>query len=306
MVRAPVCPISFPIRQGDVMTCPSRSRRHLFLWAFLAVVVLGLGVTLSLDAQTTGFNEREVRSEPIAGDKGTVWTLDFKFKDPRVITVNVPGRGTRVCWYMWYQVINRGDEPRMFIPSFELVTLDHPGAFQDELLLSVQEAIKQQEDPTGYQKIKNSVTISSEPIPPSNEKDSFPKAITGVAIWDASRTFPKKGDEREKQLNETTRFSIFVSGLSNGWVLVDPVPAGPNTAPIVRRKTLQLNFKREGGRFGVSSKEILWEAPSKWIYRVSPLRIPDQVPKAGAWLQPSTPWLASEFSLKSLRYHHGS
>lgn len=288
------------------MTRPCPSRRHLLLWTFLGVVALALGITLSLDAQTTGFNEREVKSEPIAGDKGTVWTLDFKFKDPRVITVKVPGRGTRVCWYMWYQVINRGAEPRLFIPSFELVTLDTPGAFQDELLLSVQDAIKREEDLTGYQNIKNSVTISSEPVPPSKEENAFPRAVTGVAIWDASRIFPKKGDEPDKQLNETTRFSIFVSGLSNGWVLVDPVPAGPNATPIVRRKTLQLNFKREGGRFGVSSKEMFWEPPSKWIYRVSPLRIPTELPKMGAEWQSGPRWLAHEFSLDALRYNHGT
>ena len=45
-----------------------------------------------------------------------------------------------------------------------LATLDHPGVYKDEVLPSVQEAIQKVEDRTGYQDIKNSVTIASKPI----------------------------------------------------------------------------------------------------------------------------------------------
>ena len=95
-------------------------------------------------------------------DKNAVWNLDLKFKDPRMIRVYVPGQGTRIYWYLWYQVINRTGEPRKFIPYFEIVTLDYPAAFADGIYPTVEDAIRKLEDPTGYRRIKNSVTISAE------------------------------------------------------------------------------------------------------------------------------------------------
>jgi hypothetical protein len=253
-------------------------------WTLALLAVAGLALTLGLVealGQTTTFNEREVKSEASALDdpKLDVWALDFRFKDPRLIKVNVPGRGTRICWYLWYQVINRTKEPRLFIPDFELVTLDYPAVYQDEILPSVQEEIKKLEDPTGYQNIKNSVTIASEPIPVSlPEEKGYPKAVTGVAIWDGSSADPSVRPEGKKDLADSTKFSIFVSGLSNGWVLVDPLVAGKAEPPVVRRKTLQLNFQRIGSRGSIDSREISFRPPAEWIYRASQIRPPAEVP----------------------------
>jgi len=166
--------------------------------ALLVAGVAALALHLThASGQTTTFNEREVKSEasPLDDPKLDVWALDFRFKDPRLIKVHVPGRGTRICWYLWYQVINRTKEPRLFIPDFELVTLDPPAVYHDEILPSVQEAIKKIEDPTGYQKIRNSVTIAAELIPMSRPAgEAFPQAITGVAIWDCSPGYEKPRD----------------------------------------------------------------------------------------------------------------
>ena len=59
---------------------------------------------------------------------------------PRLIAVDVPGRGRKVCWYMWYQVTNNTSEPRFFVPEFELVTHDVPKnpVFRDQVLPTVQ------------------------------------------------------------------------------------------------------------------------------------------------------------------------
>jgi hypothetical protein len=233
--------------------------RHIIL-ALLVAGAAGVGLGLAANP-----NEREVKPGPDVLDKddisnpdGKLWCLDFKFKDPRIITVDVPGKGRRVCWYLWYQVINRTKEPRTFIPDFELVTLDKNTVHHDQVLPRVQEAIRQVEDPTDYLKIKNSVTIASEPIPVSKE-EAIPKAITGVAIWDDVNP-------------ESQRFSIFVSGLSNGWAVTDPV--GNDKDPVVRRKTLQLNFKRLGDKFTIESKDIQFIPPAQWIYRASSLKLP--------------------------------
>jgi hypothetical protein len=210
-------------------------------------------------------NEREVKPEANVQDQdkinapdSKVWVLDFKFKDPRLIKVDVPGRGQKVCWYLWYQVINNTGEPRTFIPDFELVTHDRNTVHHDQILPSVQEAIRQIEDPQNYLKIKNSVTISAEPIPASRP-NAVPRAVTGVAIW----------DDIDPDANH---YSIFVAGLSNGWSLTDPIP--PATKPVIRRKTLQLNFRRVGDRYLQRSEEIRFVPPAQWIYRGSQLSIP--------------------------------
>jgi hypothetical protein len=237
----------------------------------LAVVMLGLAFS-SATPQAT-FNEREVKAQTSALDKADVWAMDFRFKDPRMIVVNYPGRGTRVFWYLWYQVINHDKRPHLISPRFELVTLDNPAVHSDEVLPSVVDAIRKAEDPTGYQKIKNSVTISEKEIPPSlPPEEAFPIAVTGVAVWDASAADPKHRDPKVKHLSETTSFSIFISGLSNGSVQVD-APA-PGLPPITQYKTLQLNFRRKGDRYSVDPRDIEFIPPAKWIYRAAARTIP--------------------------------
>jgi len=227
-----------------------------------ALLVLSL-VPLALAVNP---NERTVKPEAnvqdaddIRSPTSKVWVLDFKFKDPRLIKVNVPGRGQKVCWYLWYQVINNTPQAHTLIPDFELVTHDRNTVHHDQILPKVQDAIRQVEDPTDYLKIKNSVTIAAEPIPPSR-KNAEPRTITGVAIWDDVDP-------------DSNYYSIFVSGLSNGWAVTDD-PTKPGEKSIVRRKTLQLNFKRLGDRFLQKSEEIHFVPPAQWIYRGSSLSIP--------------------------------
>jgi hypothetical protein len=216
----------------------------------LALAALAAGLSAGLAQVPGGFNERDVKKELNVEDKDGIWVLDFQFKDPRLITVDIPGRGRRLCWYLWYRVSNKTGLPRTFIPDFELVTYDPPGTYHDQVLPKVQEAIRQVEDPTKQLDIKNSVTIASEPIPAS-KPDGFPKAVTGVAIWDDVKP-------------EANQYSIFVSGLSNGWSLAE-IP--PNNQQVIRRKTLQLNFKRLGDKFSQDARDIRFMGPAQWLYR---------------------------------------
>lgn len=207
-----------------------------------------------------GHNQVEVKKLPNIQDKPGIWVLDFKFTPPRTITVDIPGRGRRVCWYLLYQVINNTGEPRIFIPDFELVTLDQPEpkVYHDQVLPKVQEAIKRVEDPTGHLAFKNSVTIASEPIPLS-KPNAIPKAVNGVAIWDDVSP-------------QVTRYSIFVSGLSNGWSVDDK--------DLVRRKTLQLNFRRVGDQFRQEARDVRFVPPAEWVYRASTLKVPEPAKSA--------------------------
>jgi hypothetical protein len=262
--------------------------------ATLAAAAVALPLALAQGPYT--FNEREVRSHASALDKADVWTLDFRFKDPRLIKVKIPARGERICWYLWYQVINRTGEPRTFQPNFELVTLDYPAVYKDEILPSVEDAIRKREDPTGYQDIKNSVSIYERPIPPSKADDeAFPRAVTGVAIWDGASADPRATDRSKKDLADSSRFTIFVNGLSNGSVVVDPLVRGKTEAPIVRRKTLQLNFKRTGDRYRIDSREISFVSPAEWIYRASEIPIPSR--KEGGAAGPKAPEAALNLRL---------
>src|SRR3712207_2794530 len=117
-----------------------------FLLATLGLVAVGLAV-----AQTPlNPNERPAPPRTNAQDKEGTWTLDFVFKNPRTITVDIPGRGKTTVWYLWYQVTNNTGAPRFFNPTFEWVTLDRNTSHTDEVLPKVQEAIAKVEDPTGY------------------------------------------------------------------------------------------------------------------------------------------------------------
>lgn len=206
--------------------------------------------------KTDRFNEREIEPQLHAYDKPENYTLKFRFKDPRIITVDVPARGKKIVWYMWYQVINPTSEPRLFVPDFELKTHDYESVHQDEVMPFVQAAISKIENPTGKMPIMNSVTISKEPIPVS-KPDAYPRAITGVAIWtDVYDRAPK-----------TNRFSIFVGGLSDAWRQDPKTPENPN--PPIRRKTLQINFKRLGDDIQNDPNAIRWVDDPSWIYRAT-------------------------------------
>jgi hypothetical protein len=218
--------------------------------ALLACLIPALSLVLAQTA--VPFNERDAKRQVNIQDTEKVWVLDFRFKDPRLITVNIPGRGKKVVWYLWYQVVNNTGEPRLCLPEFELVTLDKHTVHKDQVFPRAVEAIKKVEDPNGYLDIKDSVTIASQPIPVTRP-NSAPRAVTGVAVWD---------DIFADMPPDTTRFSIFVSGLSNGWSMVDKGP--------LRRKTLQLNFKRLSDRFHPDA-EVKFISPNEWLYRASNL-----------------------------------
>jgi hypothetical protein len=237
-------------------------------WRLMLILLAVLVPALPLSqAQNVGpFNEREVKRQSNVQDKDDIWVLDFRFKDPRLITVDVPGRGKKVILYLWYQVVNRNPDPLTLIPDFELVTQDKPGVHHDLVLPKVQEAIRRVEDPTGYQDIKNSVTITTTPIPVS-KTEAAPRPVTGVATW----IMGDGATETRNDINpDANRFSIFISGLSNGWALA----TGKDDRPIVMRKTLQLNFRRIGDRYYMDSREIRFVPPAEWMYRASTLPAP--------------------------------
>jgi hypothetical protein len=251
-----------------------KGRRLSRLTRFALAPLLATLAAASVVGLTSAQNptEREVKpqinvqdTDDVHAADSKVWVLNFVFKDPpiRQVTVEVPGKGRRVCHYLWYQVINYSSEPHTFYPEFTLKTQDKETVHVDQVLPKVQDAIRLVEDPTDYYKIKNSVTMSAEPIPPS-KKDAAPRKVTGVAIWDDLEP-------------DTNRFSIFVTGLSNGWSVTDPAPGEKDS--VVRRKTLQLNFRRAGDPSVGKSQEIKFVGPAEWKYIGTKIKLPESLLK---------------------------
>jgi len=225
----------------------------------IAVVSTGLllAAVAALPAQAPGgYNVIVAPPKANVQDKEDVWVLNFQFKGPRVLTTDVPGRGRKTVWYVWYQVWNTTGVPRYFLPDFELLanTGSTSTLHRDEVLPKVQEEIARREGVPGFDVVHNSTTIAAKPIPVT-KPDSRPAYVTGVAI------FP---DVVEKA-PALTSFSIFVGGLSNGWEVRDGV---------IRRKTLQLNFFRPADARSQNTEAIRYTS-QEWIYRGTGVKAPD-------------------------------
>ncbi len=186
----------------------------------------------------------------------SVWALEFSFKPPRFIEVDVAGVGGRVTrqklWYLVYKVRNPGNDPVKFVPRFWLESRDVKQSYPDALVSVAIPAIRLREDPR--RPLLNSVEMDRE-IPPSG--DGVDRGVWGVATWQGI-------DPR------TDRFAIFVQGLTNAYRWRD-APAAAAAERTVERKTLQLNFWRPGDAYHEHEDEIRFGAPEdvdyRWIYR---------------------------------------
>jgi hypothetical protein len=239
-------------------------------WAMRGRFLAQASLALFIGAVATGTawtQQNQIDAKPLINveDKNDItkpgsgtWVLNLRFYEPRLITVDIPGRGRRLCWYLRYEVLNQTGEPRVFNPKFELVCTDMPGkTYVDQILPKAQEAIREQEDPLHHMNILNTQTISEKPIQVTRPGGP-PKPVTGVAIWDDVPA-------------DANRFSIFVSGLSNGYSLAE-IP--PDNKQMVRSKTLQLNFKRIGDRFNQQTGDIRFIQPVEWVYRATGVVLP--------------------------------
>src|SRR5262249_43891982 len=184
--------------------------------------------------------------KPVLDDGRDVWTLGFQWKDPRFLAVDVPGQGRKPVMYLYYDLSNTTGQPRTAIPHFELVVAGDSTVHHDRVFPRAHAAIRQLEDPTDQVKLKDSVTIAARPIPPTRP-GALRRPMAAVAIWEG--VSPR-----------ATRFTIFALGLSNAWSLTEATP--PAREPVVRRKALQLDFKRVDDR-------VVFVPPARWVYRTT-------------------------------------
>ena len=141
---------------------------------FSAIVVSSLvgfqkapGVTTKLEPKLTLIEEQEAKRNNL-----DTWIVDqFEFLPPRMITVDVPGKGRRLLLYLVYKVTNKGEKPRFFLP--DLVIVDNKGnVVNDTIVPKAQRAIQAREDP--LRPLKNSVTIMGQLAPSSSESRLTP------------------------------------------------------------------------------------------------------------------------------------
>ncbi|MCL4855448.1 MAG: hypothetical protein KJZ78_29135, partial [Bryobacteraceae bacterium] len=211
----------------------------------------------------------------------TIFGLEFTFKAPRMIWVDMPLPGgkmqRKLIWYLLYKVKNPGgqirtvpqadgtftvetvNEPVRFEPLFVLESLEYKKAYLDRLIPVAVEAIRKREDPA--RPLLNSVEIAAREIPVSTEREDH--SVWGVATWEDI-------DPR------VDYFAIYVEGLSNAYKWLDPKGAYQKGDPagkgrLFANKTLRLNFWRPGDVLVEDQREIRYGIPGKvdyeWIYR---------------------------------------
>jgi hypothetical protein len=180
-------------------------------------------------------------------DREGIWVLDLAFKPMRMMEIEIPGKGRRKVHYLYYRVVNRTGQPRMFVPQFTLVT-DRGQRFEDTAGLS--QAVKLIQAREGAT-IPLLGAVSSTGILPESTKDNVDDAIFGVAIWD-------NVDFR------ADAFKVYVRGLSDAYQEVTPPDGGKK---YTRYKALRIDFQRPGDEFSPSEREIrLMDPPYEWVY----------------------------------------
>ena len=204
-----------------------------------------------------------------------VWWLEFQFKPVRMIYVDVPqpsGQMQRkLIWYLVYTVTNRGkamhpvrrpngaydvqqvDLPIRFAPAFLLESIGLDKRYPDRVIPVAMSAIQVREDP-------NRDFLSTQEMA---QEIAVGKTLWGVAAWED--VDPK-----------TTRFAIYVSGLTNAYQWIDDPGRFKKGDPLgtgrhLPRKTLKLNFRRAGDEISVKETQIRYGIPDgldyEWVYR---------------------------------------
>ncbi len=192
--------------------------------------------------------------QPKVVDQDGSFILSFAYKPVRIIDVNVPGRGRREIFYLYYRVINQTGEPRLFVPEFVLATNDTGQVLRNSIIPEAVAVINRREDDL-LRAGKPLQAYSVGMIPPSENANGF-RAYYGVALFEG--VDPNTDD-----------FSIYITGLSDFHI----APEGQELAPFdpledrTRYKTLRLDFLMRGDEFDLTEREVQQAVPAyEWVY----------------------------------------
>ncbi len=202
--------------------------------------------TIAVRAGSPSFNFQMVDTSLQPADRKSLWVLDLAFKPLRMRTVEIPGKGRKTIYYMYYRVVNRTGEPRLFVPQFSIQTNTNK-RYDDIPLPQAVRLIQAREDPSTQ--LLGSVDLVGM-IPPS-KKDGVDDAVFGVAIWDNLDV-------------KASRFSIYVRGLSDGYKEIKATATSPAKKTY---KSLQIDFQIYGDHIELHEDEIrLMDPAYNWVY----------------------------------------
>lgn len=248
----------------------------------------GVLITIPPDMQVSETHNRQDIVELVSVDPQLAWArnvdfrrdvycLQFEFKLPRLITVDLPQPSGRLqrkaIWYMVYRVTNRGGALRPVAEddgTYRVEAADIPVIFVPTFYLEAQ-------TPSGEKRYPDRVIPLAKPLIQAREDmaiqffDSTEIARTlevgqtvwGVAMW----------EDIDPSID---KFSVLVAGLSNAYRWTDPPGAYKAGDPlgqgrVFQRKTLKLNFWRPGDEFIVKESQVRFGQPGmvdyEWIYR---------------------------------------
>src|SRR5271157_1146279 len=151
-------------------------------------------VPVRRDHARRSYNYQMINTALLPRDKEGLWVLDFAFKPLRIRPVEIPGKGRPSVHYLYYKVVNRTGQPRMFVPQFTMVN-EEGKKFEDQVIPEAIPLIQAREDPT----IPVLGAVSVMGIIPPSTKEGVDDAVFGAAVWD---NWDPKSD----------RFSIYVRG----------------------------------------------------------------------------------------------
>jgi hypothetical protein len=216
-----------------------------------------LGPVLSTVPERAGsapfrYNVSVVDTRRLPKDQQSIWVLDFAYLPIRIVTVDIPGKGRRQVYYMYYRVMNRTGEPRMFVPQFTIVT-DTGKRHEDQVIPEAVKVIQAREKVEIA--LRGAVDIVGI-LPVSGTKEGIDDVVYGVAVWDGIDP-------------QADAFKVYVRGLSNGYrEVTPPTPEGGQpAAPRIEHKTLQINYLRPGDEQNVHEREIRpGDPPYEWVY----------------------------------------
>jgi hypothetical protein len=230
-----------------------------------AVVVLVLGMAAASGwAQDVSIKAAEKaidNADPDTVDpnliKGEKYTVDFQFNRPEPIVVTGPTGEKQIYWYVLYTVTNKTGQDRTFVPVFTLFA-DTGAVSRAGTYPTVHDAIKKTRK---VKFLENDVQVTGKLLVGEDN------ARTGVAIF-APLSF------------KTTRFTIFVEGLS-GEFIERPAPAEPPQAgakteeskPVTEkdgmirlRKTLALTYTLPSENWMANLDQPIFQC-KKWTWR---------------------------------------
>jgi hypothetical protein len=203
--------------------------------------------TTPMQRRPPGPNETFVEASVLPKDRQGIWILDFMFKPVRMITVEVNGKRKNL-YYLYYRVVNRTGKPRMFVPQFTLVT-NTGKRYEDSVIPQAIPVIQKREDLNVD--LYGAVDVIGI-IPPST-KEGVDDTITGVAVW-------------EDIDPHADAFKLYIRGMSDGYQKLVP-PGGGTTQPVIRDKTLRIDFSCPGAPGLRNEHQIHLADPAyEWIY----------------------------------------